>query len=152
MKKYLIPILATLTVECGGTNVQVTNGKDAGLEQELQQRIVGSKECDRVYWTSLPLEKKNNLLLVCDENIDGRYRRKTSLNLDNICDVYLKENSQWYTAPIDWLWGNDVVVKTKEGTVYSLRFWDRQAQEIYDILNRYTQKNVSPEEVLQCQK
>ena len=152
MKQYLIPALTALSLGCGAANVEVRNGKDSGLERELQQKIVDTKECDRVYWTSIPLENKNTNLLVCDEKVDGQYQLKKGINLDTICDVRLKENSRWYTSPIDWMWGDDVVVKTKERNVYSLRFWDKPAKQVYEVLSKYIHQNVSNEEVLKCQK
>lgn len=152
MKKYLMAGLAALTLGCGGANVEVRDGKSSGLEKELQQKVVDSKECSQIYWTSIPPGLKNDRVLICTEKIDDKYKLKQSINLDNICDVYLKENYNWYSAPFEWMWGDDVVIETKEGNIYSLRFWDKPAREIYEILDRYVKQNVKSKEELKCQK
>lgn len=176
-KKYFVPLLAAAAIYFGGgcRDVRAENKLPAepevgleqqkehigqeltSLEKQIEQALIDSKECDRVYWVSLPtknVEKKDEstskedqqLVINCDELLDNKYVRKIGINLGNICDVSLRENYHWYI--FGWLGGDDVLVHTKDGNVYSMRFWDKHAREVFTPLQAYIQaKGMRCEEV-----
>ncbi|MEK6845450.1 MAG: hypothetical protein AABY26_01720 [Nanoarchaeota archaeon] len=116
----------------------------SGIKQRLEPALKDSGECDKVYWVNFSGED----VLVCDVEEDGKVRQKYGLNLEQICDVRLQENYHWYV--FEWLGGDDVVVSTTSGDVYSIRPWDKDAKKIYEILNEYVEKNVSKEAREKC--
>lgn len=118
------------------------------IKKKLEQAVKDSEECDRVYWASLPVEEKRQNVLVCDEQSDGQYIPLWRINLEEACDVRLQENYRWYV--FEWLGGDDVITSTKNGEVISTRFWDKDAEKIYQTLNEYIEKNVPQEEREKC--
>lgn len=114
------------------------------IKQRLEPAVKDSGECDKVYWVNFSGED----VLVCDEEEDGERRQRYGINLEQICDVRLQENYRWYV--FEWLGGDDVVVSNTSGDVYTMRFWDKDAANIYEILNDYVGKKLSKEEREKC--
>lgn len=114
------------------------------IKQRLEQAFKESEECDKVYWVNFSGED----VLVCDEEEDGKRRQKYGVNLAQICDVRLQENYRWYV--FEWLGGDDVITSAKNGEVTSTRFWDDDAEKIYQILNEHIEKTVPQEERERC--
>lgn len=157
-RKYLapfVPFLAAAAIYFGaGFNTAIAEDKPSteknmGFEQRIEQIMTDSGECDKVEWAAMPPEKEKKMITCYEEN-DKKFERKYSINLDNICGVSLRENNHGYIFGL--FMGNDVVVKTKDGNIYKMRFWDDSAKEMFNVLNEYTHKNVSKEEVKKCLK
>lgn len=150
--KPLVYVILGATI-LGGTALAqdgLERKEDLEIKLKLEDAVKRSKECDNFYWSKVHEKDTEKNLLICEIKSGDEYKQKWTINPPNICSVWLKESPRGYV--LDWTGGDDVVVTTKKGDVYKIRLWDKAAKEVYTILQEYVSRNVSPEEVRECQK
>jgi hypothetical protein len=111
------------------------NPTDKNLEvyaNKLVEALTASKECKKVYIAKMQTQAGKHTLVVCEgkkKDLVPKYR----INLNDICDVSLHEHFGMF----EWMRGDDVAVKTKHGSVYTMRLWDKHAKNVYNVLSEY---------------
>lgn len=157
--KYVVPLIMAMAISVtSGCSSVLTRPNDhlndlihresvqeepRGIKKQLERAMNDSGECDQVYWADLP--GKN--ILLCDVKEGEGFRHKYGINLDVMCEVRLQENYRGYL--FEWLGGDDVIVKSPT-EVYSMRFWDKDAANIYGLLDRYLVENNTKERANKC--
>lgn len=145
--KYILPLLAGASVFLNSCYKEVRGEprpvqpqmevptevqSKSGLDHRLEQAILGSGECERVYWSKIRTREGDERLLICEGK---KQETKFRINVDNIAEVRVQANHGGYI--FEWMVGDDVVVRTPDEHVYAMRFWDKPAKEINDILRQY---------------
>lgn len=107
---------------------------------EIVSALKGSGECYKVYTAKFKTAKGEQTLVVCDEMVGDQLVPKYRINVEDICDVSLHENSGFMYV-FEWMIGDDVTVRTKHGVVYTMRLWDSDAEKVYTALKGYASTN-----------
>ncbi|MBT4824628.1 hypothetical protein HN695_05970 [Candidatus Woesearchaeota archaeon] len=130
------------------TYIDSENPNIAIYANKLVDALTASKECKKVYITKMQTQAGEHTIVVCEEKKKRQLVPKYRINLNDICDVSLHEHFGMF----EWMRGDDVAVRTKHGSTYTMRLWDKHAKNVYNVLNEYLNTIKTMEGGARCQK